>query len=139
VIFVDSNVLIDVVEFDPIWEQWSSVSLEQAGKNNPLVINEIVVAETAPRTASLEVFRTSLHVMGIVVESLCVEAAYLAGVTFQDYRKRRSDVATKSLLADFLIGGHAQTLGATILTRDPRFYRTYFPTVPLITPDKAES
>jgi hypothetical protein len=27
---------------------------------------------------------------------------------------------------------------ATILTRDPRFYRIYFPSVPLITPDKAD-
>jgi hypothetical protein len=29
-------------------------------------------------------------------------------------------------------------LGATILTRDPRFYRTYFPEVLLITPNRAE-
>jgi predicted nucleic acid-binding protein len=42
------------------------------------------------------------------------------------------------VLADFFIGGHAQVAEATILTRDPRFYRTYFPSVPLITPDKAD-
>ena len=29
-------------------------------------------------------------------------------------------------------------LDATIITRDPRFYRSYFPSVPLITPDKAD-
>ena len=136
-ILVDSNVLIDVVEFDPIWEEWSSASLEQAGKNELLAINEIVIAEAAPRTATLDVFRASLDVMGIAVESISIEAAYLAGVTFQNYLKRRMGNSTKTILADFLIGGHAQVLGATILTRDPRFYRSYFPAVPLITPDKA--
>ena len=40
---------------------------------------------------------------------------------------------------DILIGGHAQHLGSAVLTRDPRFYRTYFATVPLITPPKDDN
>jgi predicted nucleic acid-binding protein len=138
VIFVDSNVLIDVMEIDPVWEEWSSNCLAESGKTDYLIINEIVIAEAAPRTSSLDVFRASLDIMSITIESLSAEAAYLGGSTFQNYRKRRAGDATKTILADFLIGGHAQFLGATILTRDPRFYRSYFPSVPLITPDKAE-
>jgi predicted nucleic acid-binding protein len=138
VILIDSNVLIDVVEFDATWEEWSSARIEEAGKADRLAINEIVIAEVAPRSGPLARFQASLNTMGISVESLSPEAAYRAGETFQNYRKCRPDNASASILADFLIGGHAATLGATILTRDPRFYRTYFPEVLLITPNRAE-
>jgi predicted nucleic acid-binding protein len=139
VIFLDSNILIDVIEFDPDWEEWSSRQIEDAGKVDRLVINEIVVAEAAPRSGPLDRFEGSMEAMGISLESLSAQAAYHAGQTFQVFRQNRPDGAKRSILADFLIGGHAEVLGATILTRDPRFYRAYFPSVPLITPDKADT
>ena len=37
-------------------------------------------------------------------------------------------------LPDFFIGAHAAVEGWPILTRDPRKYRQYFPTVELVTP-----
>ena len=138
-ILVDSNIIIDVIELDPVWETWSSAALESAGQEAPLVINEIVVAETAPRGGSLERFQLSIEAIGISVEPISVEAAYLAGTKFQNYREHRKKHEIRAILADFLIGGHAQNLGATILTRDPRFYRAYFPSVPLITPSKDEN
>ena len=133
-ILVDSNVLIDVVELDSHWEPWSSEQIEITGRDVRLVINEIILAEVAPRSGPLAQFEASLDIMGISIEPLTVDAAYRGGSVFQDYCKRRNRDTARSILADFLIGGHAATLGATILTRDPRVYRTYFPTVPLITP-----
>jgi predicted nucleic acid-binding protein len=38
------------------------------------------------------------------------------------------------VLSDFLIGAHAEELNLPLLTRDPKMYRTYFPTLELITP-----
>jgi predicted nucleic acid-binding protein len=38
-------------------------------------------------------------------------------------------------MADFYIGAHAAVAGHRLLTRDTARYNTYFPTVPLITPD----
>lgn len=137
-IFVDSNVLIDVIEVDPVWETWSSGQVESASLSQQLAVNEIVIAEVAPRSDSLAHFLASLTTMRISIEPISVEAAYLAGTAFQAYRQRKLDRAAKSILADFLIGGHAQLLGATVLTRDPRFYRSYFPMVPLITPTSSE-
>lgn len=83
----------------------------------------------------LEDFCKEMESIGIAVTSIGPKGAFLAGAAFQIYRERRRD-GTKSILADFLIGGHAPAAGATILTRDPRFYRAYFPSVPLITPVK---
>ena len=60
-------------------------------------------------------------------------ALFMAGQQFRAYRARSESPRT-SLLPDFLIGAQAAILGLPILTRDTRRYRTYFPTVHLITP-----
>lgn len=137
-ILIDSNVLIDVIEQDPNWHDWSFGQIEAAVVAGRAAINPIVIAETAPRTGSLEHFEARLSQMLIEVEPLSNISAYRAGAAFQAFKRKRIDATAKSVLADFLIGGHAQSLGATVLTRDPRFYRTYFPTVPLITPETTE-
>ena len=139
-IFIDSNVLIDIFTRDTKWVKWSRSALLIARERGQIVINQIIVAEVAPQIGTLDAFMKWLQPFEVQHLSISDEAAYCAGHAFLTHRqKRRSgQEQSKSILADFLIGGHAQTLGATILTRDARFYRTYFPSVPLITPDKAE-
>ncbi len=135
-ILVDSNILIDVIEADPTWANWSADQLADAKSAGRVVVNHIIVAEVAPYAKGLGPFLEGLNIMGIEIEPLCNDTAYAAGLAFREYRKRRDRAAAKTILPDFLIGGHAATIGAAVLTRDPRFYRTYFPTVPLITPSK---
>lgn len=62
------------------------------------------------------------------------EAAFLAGKSFQQYRRRGGE--RRSPLPDFYIGAHAAVAGMTLLTRDAAQYRTYFPRLELITPGK---
>jgi len=38
------------------------------------------------------------------------------------------------LIADFYVGAHAAVSGLTLLTRDARRYRGYFPTLRIIAP-----
>lgn len=135
-ILVDSNILIDVYTNDARWAQWSIDQIVSLSRSEILAINHIVVAEVSPRLGSLAAFNAMLGEFSLSVEPINDEAAFEAGVAFQRHRKNGSE--TKSVLPDFFIGGHANVVGASILTRDPRFYRTYFPSVPIITPDKAE-
>jgi predicted nucleic acid-binding protein len=138
VILADSNILIDVLDRDPVWFEWSAQQLAEASRAGRVVINHIIVAEVAPFAGALDVFLNGVEAMGLEIEPLCNQSAYAAGSAFRTYRQRR-DRAAKTILPDFLIGGHALTLSCAVLTRDPRFYRTYFPSVPLITPDKADN
>jgi hypothetical protein len=133
VIFVDSNVLIDVIERDPRWHDWSVEQLEAAALSGSVAINHIVVAEVAPQFGSLDLFVERMEAMAISIEPLSDVAAMTAGLAFRDHRRRRERPGT--VLPDFLIGAHALTLEATLLTRDPRFYRAYFPELNLITPE----
>jgi predicted nucleic acid-binding protein len=41
------------------------------------------------------------------------------------------------VLSDFFVGAHAMVEGIALLTRDVRRYRSYFPTIMLITPGDA--
>ena len=134
-IFPDSNILIDIIEKDPIWHDWSFERMADASRAGKVVINHVIVAEVAPGSSNLAAFVDGLEAMGVAIEPLCNRSAYAAGCAFREYRMSREKAAPKSILPDFLIGGHAATLGAAILTRDPRFYRIYFPDVVLITPE----
>jgi predicted nucleic acid-binding protein len=141
VILVDSNVLIDLFSRDNNWDIWSRNALAESDESDQLCVNQVVVAEVAPQFPDLDSFVTWIGTFDVGVDELSLDAAYAAGKAFMEYRRRRrnAEESNKTIIADFLVGGHAQTLGATILTRDPRFYRTYFPSVPLITPEKTDS
>lgn len=125
-ILVDANVLIDVFNRDSDWFDWSRGQIGGLTSSTTLAVNPVVVSEVAWSFERLDGLVQLLADMLIGFEPLDAHAGY---------RERRGPDTPKLPLPDFLIGGHAQALGAAILTRDARFYRRYFPTVPLITPE----
>lgn len=133
-IFVDSNILIDLYERDERWHQWSQARLRDAVQISRVAATQVVLAEVGPRFANLQQCIDALASLGVQVEPLTDEAAFAAGRAFREHRRYRN--GPKSILADFLIGGQAAVAGATILTRDAAIYRRYFPQVPLIAPDE---
>lgn len=67
-------------------------------------------------------------------ESLPWDVAFLAGKAFLGYRRRGGTRATP--LPDFFIGAHAAVRGVTLLTRDARRSRTYFPALSVVAPEE---
>jgi predicted nucleic acid-binding protein len=129
---VDSNVLIDLFDESSEWRHWSDAMLTRAAARGPLVINPIVFAEVCAGFDSLEDAEAALPETYVRREPLPWEAAFLAGRAFLHYRRRGGTVSAP--LPDFYIGAHAAVAGHTLLTRDARRYRFYFPKLRLIAP-----
>lgn len=130
---VDSNVLIDIINEDPQWLDWSTSALRKAGRSGALVINPIVYAEISTRFETLEDLEAAIQEFRFRREPLSWEAAFLAGKAFVRYRAQGG--AKRSPLPDFYVGAHAALAGLTLLTRDARRYREYFPRLKLISPN----
>ena len=131
-ILVDTNVLIDVLEDDPQWAEWSVAQLRAHSKIHELGINAIVYAELSLAFERLEELDDAVMRLGLKLLEIPRPALFLAGRAFLTYRKAGGP--RSNVLADFLIGAHAAVAGVAILTRDARRYTTYFPAVKLLLP-----
>lgn len=129
---VDANVLIDVATDDPRWGDWSAAALAEAGQEGRLFINPIVYAEVSIAFDRIEDVDDLLPEAVFHREDPPWEVAFLAGKAFRIYRRRGG--ARTLPLPDFFIGAHAAVRGYRLLTRDVARFRTYFPTLDLITP-----
>jgi hypothetical protein len=132
-IFIDTNVLLDVINDDPAWGDWSQQQLNAAALRDRLAINPVVYAELSSRFTRIEEVDAMLVSVDVIVAEMPRSALFLAGQAFKTYRRRGGP--RTSVLPDFFIGAQASVLVAPLISRDARRYRTYFPTVELIVPD----
>jgi predicted nucleic acid-binding protein len=128
----DSNVLLDVISADPVWSVGSSTALAEVAEYATFVINPIVYAEVSIAFSKIEVLEAALPANLFRREQLPWEAGFLAGKCFLRYR--RLGGARSSPMPNFYIGAHAATRSLALLTRESARYRTYFPSVELLTP-----
>ncbi len=129
---VDSNVILDVITEDAEWLDWSATALARQADAGPLVVNAIVYAEVAAGFERIEDLDAVLPEDYYQRQPMPWEAAFLAGRSFVKYRQRGGQ--RRSPLPDFYIGAHALIAGLTLLTRDARRYRTYFPKLRIVAP-----
>lgn len=134
-LLVDTNVLVDVLEDDPQWADWSVGQLRAQSQIHPLAINPVIYAELSLTFSSVEGLEETVADLGLVFLELPRPALFLAGKAFAKFRRRGG--VKHSVLADFFIGAHAAVAGLPLLTRDPRRYREYFPSVILTTPERS--
>lgn len=129
---VDTNVLLDVATGDPDWADWSLHALDVAATRGAILINDVIYAEFSVGYRRIEEVDGVLRDAGIEIADMPRAALFLAGKVFQNYRGRGG--ARTGVLPDFFIGAHAAVAELPLLTRDPRRYKTYFPSLSLIAP-----
>lgn len=131
-LLVDSNVLLDVFEDDPVWAEWSEEMLEKHGATHTLCINPVIYAEVSAGFERIEELEAAIIGAGVRMLQIPREALFLAGKVLSEYRRRGG---IKLLpLPDFFIGAHAAVENLELLTRDASRYKSYFSTVKLISP-----
>ena len=97
-----------------------------------LVINPIIYSEVSIGFERIETLRVQLGPRLFRRDQIPWEAAFFAGKCFLRYRRRAGKKEVP--LPDFFIGAHAAVANLHLLTRDDSRYRTYFPTVRIISP-----
>lgn len=134
-LLVDTNVLVDVLEDDPQWAEWSIGQLRAQSKIHRLAINPIIYSELSLTFSTVEALDETIADLGLAMIEMPPPALFLAGKAFVRYRRQ---AGTKSnVLGDFFIGAHAAVSRYPLLTRDTRRYSFYFADVKLIAPEIA--
>lgn len=132
-LLVDTNVLLDVFGNDPDWAEWSVQQLRAQAQVHELCINPVIWSELSLAFESVQALDRAIADLHFRYLELPRPALFLAARAFVKYR--REGGTRSNVLPDFFIGAHAAVLGCSILTRDGRRYRSYFPRLTLIMPN----
>ena len=131
-VLVDSNIILDVFLNDLKWADWSESKLEEYSFQTSLYINSIIYSEISIGFELIEDLESAISKAGFQMLEIPKEALFLAGKAYVKYKRRKG--VKKTPLPDFFIGAQAAVLDLELLTRDISRYKSYFPTVKLITP-----
>lgn len=132
-LLVDTNVLVDVLEDDPEWADWSIGQLRAQSKIHRLAINPVIYSELSLTFSTVEALDRTIDDLGLTMIEIPRPALFLAGKAFVRYRRQGGK--KENVLADFFIGAHAAVSRFPVLTRDTRRYASYFANVALIAPE----
>jgi predicted nucleic acid-binding protein len=131
-IFVDTNILIDIATANTTWAEWSRQALVAAHARGPVLFNAIVYSEFALGFDQQADCDAEIGAFDLTLAEINTRAAFRAAQAFRRYR--RAGGVRAATPPDFFIGAHASALGVALLTRDSHRYRAYFPEVALIAP-----
>jgi hypothetical protein len=150
---VDTNVIVDVLSADAKFGQSSESALFAAARQGGLILGEAAYAELVPGFDDLDHLNDFIARSGLTFQPSNRTALFYAGEAWKKYLLNtdrtiqcpdcgaRQDLTCEScgrplrfrqhIISDFLIGGHALVHADRLLTRDPRYFRTYFPELAL--------
>jgi predicted nucleic acid-binding protein len=129
---IDTNVIVALWDGDSRLSSAAQSALDDALERGTLVTTATVFAELMAAPGRSQAFLDAFfRETGIQIDWDFDEAVWwAAGRAFQGYagcRRKQRDPGPRRILAEFLIGAHAQEGGHSLLTLDDHLYRTAFP------------
>jgi predicted nucleic acid-binding protein len=128
---IDTNILLDILIPNDFSYDASAAAIQDSAAGS-LVICDMVYAELCIHFGTREERDAFLESTEVGVQSLTREAHFLASRAWRAYRERGGN--RSRILADFLIGAHAQQQATRLLSRDRGFYRQLFPSLTVLDP-----
>jgi predicted nucleic acid-binding protein len=132
---IDTNILLDILVPNEDFYETSANALQDAAGEGSLVVSDIVYAELCIHFETQRECDSFLESNEIRVQTLAREAHFWASRAWRTYRQQGGK--RTRILADFLIGAHAQKQATRLLSRDRGFYRKLFPSLDLHDPAEA--
>jgi len=134
---IDTNVLVALWDHEDRLSTSTQAALDAALRRGNLVVPAPVFSELMAAPGRTEEFLNSFMLdTGIGIDWDLDQSIWrLAGRAFQSYaasRRKQRDSGPRRILADFLIGAHAQRHGFALLTLDDGIYRNAFPNLQII-------
>ena len=131
---IDTNVFVALWDEGPGVTSAARTALEAAFQRGNLTVAAPVFAELVAGPGRTEDFVNGFFEdTGIAIDWELGEKVWRAAArAFRGYaerRRKKRDLGTRRILADFLIGAHAAAHGYRLLTLDERLYRAAFPTL----------
>jgi predicted nucleic acid-binding protein len=87
-LMVDTNVLVDVLQDDPQWADWSITKLRAQAKLHALVINPVIYAEMSLSFSTLEALDDVVLTLALELREIPRPALFLAARAYAQYRRR---------------------------------------------------
>jgi predicted nucleic acid-binding protein len=153
---VDTNVLLDLLAGDPAAAASARSAIANALGLGSLAVCPMVYAELGANFPDQEELTRFIRAFHIQVDDFSAEALFMAAAAWRRHARnrgkeiqcprcgQRTEVLCPScgtplswrqhILPDFLVGAHAAAQADRLLTRDPYYYRRYFPAVTVLAP-----
>jgi predicted nucleic acid-binding protein len=131
-ISIDTNIIAGLWNDNDPFNAVALQILHRAARRNDLVIAGPVYSELmAGPLRTVQALDGFLHETGILVDWVLDESVWReAGRAFHGYAQRLRSSGQghpRRILADFVIGAHAQVRGYSLLTTDEKHYEAAFP------------
>jgi predicted nucleic acid-binding protein len=133
--FVDTSVVIYLLDDKSQHHKWSVEELNKAKKSGPVIIPDIAYSELSVGLPSKEATDTAIAELALERYPCSDESLFRAGRAFKKYKEENSG-PKNNVLPDFLIGAQASCEKSPLLTNNEDDFVGYFPEITLICPKK---
>ena len=139
-ILLDTNVLIYASDAKSSHCHWARQLIAEGVSGGGAAVNAVSLAEVCVGDAEPQTVADRIRSWGVAVLDVPAAASEVCARAYLSYRLRLKADSGKDApalpLPDFFIGAHAQIMGWALATADESRFKTYFPAVPLRTPQR---